>query len=390
MLRKELHTQLRINPVELVKIIDQPWWETALFCMLKPLARKKSLIFETADAVRSALEQGVFTGRLPGERKLCEMLRVSRPTLRAALGKIATEGWVDVAQGRPRRVLRRVRSPIARARPKLVVLTPLHTEEMPGAFRVILEELRNRLLNAEMLLEVVVEPGAFSARPHRMLDALVQAHPESIWLLHLSAESTQRWFFERAVPCVLAGTPVDGVSLPGVDLDYRAACRHAASTFLNAGRRHLAMLIPEGGRGGEEESRAGFLEGVSGRGSTLVEPWVMRHDASVLGVCRALQRLLRQTPRIDGLLVGRAGNALTVLTHLLRTGIRVPGDIALISRDDDPFLAHTDPAVARYGSRPSQFAGALTRMVEKLVQGSASGGEVRLIVPDLIRAQTLK
>ena len=96
------------------------------------------------------------------------------------------------------------------------------------------------------------------------------------------------------------------------------------------------------------------------------------------------------TPRIDGLLVGRAGNALTVLTHLLRTGIRVPGDIALISRDDDPFLAHTDPAVARYGSRPSQFAGALTRIVEKLVQGCAVGGEVRLIVPDLIRAQTLK
>jgi DNA-binding LacI/PurR family transcriptional regulator len=358
--------------------------------MLKPLARRKSLIIETADALRSALEQGVFSGRLPGERKLCEMLRVSRPTLRAALGKLSIEGWVDVAQGRPRRVLRRVRSPIARARPKLVVLTPLHTAEMPGAFRVILEELRTRLLNAEMLLEVLVEPGAFSARPHRILDALVQAHPESIWLLHLSTESTQRWFFERAVPCVLAGTPVDGVSLPGVDLDHRAACRHAASTLLNAGRRHLAMLIPEGVRGGEEESRSGFLEGVSGRGSTPEEPRVVRHDASVAGVCQALQRLLRQTPRIDGLLVGRAGNALTALTHLLRTGIRVPGDIALISRDDDPFLAHTDPVVARYGSRPGQFAGALTRIVEKLAQGSAVGGEVRLLVPDLIRAQTLE
>jgi LacI family transcriptional regulator len=261
---------------------------------------------------------------------------------------------------------------------------------MPGAFRVILEELRTRLLNAEVLLEVLVEPGAFSARPHRMLDALVQAHPESIWLLHLSAESTQRWFFERAVPCVLAGTPVEGLSLPGVDLDHRATCRHAASTLLNAGRRHLAMLIPEGGRGGEEESRSGFLEGISGRGSTPEGPRVVRHDASVAGVCQTLQRLLRQTPQIDGLLVGRAGNALTALTHLLRTGIRVPGDIALISRDDDPFLAHTDPILARYGSRPGQFAGALARIVERLAQGAAVGGEVRLLVPDLIRGQTLE
>ena len=358
--------------------------------MLKPLARRRSLIVETADALRSALEQGVFAGRLPGERKLCEMLRVSRPTLRAALGKLSTEGWIDVSHGRPRRVLRRVLPPISQARPKLVVLTPQHTGEMPGAFRVILEELRTRLLNTEMLLEVLVKPAAFSARPHRMLETLVEAHPESIWLLHLSAESTQRWFFERAVPCVLAGTPVDGVWLPGVDLDHRATCRHAASTLLNAGRRHLAMLIPEGGRGGEEESRSGFLEGASGRGSTPEEPRVVRHDASVAGVCQVLQRLLRQTPRIDGLLVGRAGNALTALTHLLRTGIRIPSDIALISRDDDPFLAHTDPALARYGSRPSQFAGALARIVEKLAQGSTAGGEVRLLMPELIRGQTLE
>ena len=362
----------------------------ALFWMLKPLARRKSLIVETADALRSALEQGVFNGTLPGERKLCAMLCVSRPTLRAALGKLSAEGWIDVAQGRPRHVLRRVRPPISRARQNLVVLTPLPSADMPGAFRVILEELRTRLLNADMLLDVLVDSGAFSARPQKRLDALIQAHPKSIWLLHLATESTQRWFFERAVPCVLAGTPVEGVSLPGVDLNHRATCRHAASTLLNAGRRHLAMLIPEGGRGGEEESWVGFLEGVSGRNSTAEAPRVVRHDASVAGVCQALQRLLRQMPRIDGLLVGRARNALTALTHLLRTGVRVPGDIAFISRDDDSSLVYTDPAVAHYRSQPGKFAGALARMVEKLARGGTVRGEVRLLVPDLIRGQTLE
>ena len=150
------------------------------------------------------------------------------------------------------------------------------------------------------------------------------------------------------------------------------------------------MLIPEGGRGGEEESRVGFLEGVSGRNSTPEAPRVVRHDASVAGVCQALQRLLRQMPRIDGLLVGRARNALTALTHLLRTGVRVPGDVAFISRDDDSSLVYTDPAVAHYRSQPGKFAGALARMVEKLARGGTVRGVVRLLELDLIRGQTLE
>jgi hypothetical protein len=101
------------------------------------------------------------------------MLSVSPPTLRAALEKLSTEGWIDVAHGRPRRVLRRVRAPSWQARTNLFVPKPLHTGEMPGIFRVILEKLRARLLNAEVLLEVLVEPGAFSTRPHNLAVASV-------------------------------------------------------------------------------------------------------------------------------------------------------------------------------------------------------------------------
>ena len=341
------------------------------------------------EVLRDALEQGAFGDTLPGERKLCELLRVSRPTLRAALAKLSQEGRIETVQGKPSRVLWRRQVQAPNAYRKLLVLTPLRASEMPSFFRLTLDDLRLKIESLEMRLETLVEPVIASARPRLALERLVAPQPDAIWLLYLSSEETQRWFYERNIPCVLAGTPVEGVPLPGVDHDYRAVCRHAASTLINAGRRRLALLLPEGGRGGDEESKAGYLEGVSVRAGAAEPPRVVRHDTTVAGVVRVLERLLLQKARIDGLLVGRSNHALTALTYLLRTGFKVPGDVALIARDDDQFLAETTPAVARYVTNPRQFAGALLHTVARLAEGATLRSRLRLLVPSLVRGETI-
>ncbi len=357
--------------------------------MIGPLPARKPLVIQAAEALRDALEQGVFGSTLPGERRLSELLRVSRPTVRAALVKLSKEGRIQTAHGKPSQVLRRNVLHAAEARQKLVVLTPLRAGEMPGFFRLILDELRFRVGGLQMPLEVLVEPAAASLRPRVVLERLLGSHKDALWLLYLSSEATQRWFHERGIPCVLAGTPVEGIALPGVDRDYRAACRHAASTLIKAGRRQLALVLPEGVRGGDEESRAGFVEGVSAWAATAEPPRVVRHDTTVAGVCRALDRLFQQRPRPDGLLVGRSSHALTTLTHLLRKGVQVPGDVSLIARDDDAFLAETAPVLARYVSKPGQFAGALAHIVQKLAQGANPRRRLRLLVPSLVRGETI-
>ena len=41
---------------------------------------------------------------LPGERALAQSLGVTRPTLRETLQRLAKEGWVTIAHGKPTRV----------------------------------------------------------------------------------------------------------------------------------------------------------------------------------------------------------------------------------------------------------------------------------------------
>src|SRR5687768_15280 len=61
--------------------------------------RRISLVAQAGDALREAIAAGHWQGRLPGERDLCEVLRVSRYTLRAALANLQREGIIAV---RPR------------------------------------------------------------------------------------------------------------------------------------------------------------------------------------------------------------------------------------------------------------------------------------------------
>lgn len=53
-----------------------------------------------------AILAGVFPidSSLPGERDLAARLKVTRPTLREALQRLARDGWLEIRQGRPTRV----------------------------------------------------------------------------------------------------------------------------------------------------------------------------------------------------------------------------------------------------------------------------------------------
>ena len=60
-----------------------------------------------ADILREGIRQGVWQGRLPGERALCEKYQVSRNTLRAALGQLQREKLIKAVHGSGNQILAR-------------------------------------------------------------------------------------------------------------------------------------------------------------------------------------------------------------------------------------------------------------------------------------------
>lgn len=352
------------------------------------LAQRPSLVAQTAQMLRAALDAGQWSGELPGERALCVRLGISRPTLRAALEQLRREGRLEVAHGRLTRILRPA-SRTARRRSVVALLSPVPLRNMPPFVMYWVDELREQLAAAGCALELHLSRAAFAARPARVLEGLVRRAPAAAWLLYLSTDAMQRWFQERSLPCLLAGSCAPGIQLPSVDVDYRAVCRHAAGRMFARGCHRPALVLPEGDYAGDRESEAGFREAWAGSSVAVGEPLVLRHDETPAGLSAQLDAARKPATGTDGFLVARSGHALTALTHLLRRGVRVPQNVAVISRDDDAFLDFVVPRVARYVSDPAQFARRLSRAALTLAQqGTAPIRPVRLM-PRFVAGETL-
>ena len=334
---------------------------------------RHSLVAETARIMRQALESGLWQDCLPGERTLCAQWQISRPTLRAAVEVLRSEGLLDVAHGRRTRLLGKTTTPQPGSL-TVVLLSPEPLNAMPPFVMLWVDELRSQLASSGHLLHVQVGRAGFGkGSPARALAALVQDTPAAVWILYQTTDLIKRWFAEHRVPCVVVGSHVPGIELPTVDRDYRAVCRHAVGLMASRGLRRLALLIHKPQFGGDAESEAGFLEGLAAGRTRDVTGEVLHHDGTSAGVCRTLDLAMRRHPAPDALLVARSSYALTALTHLLRNGIRIPQDMALLCRDDDAFLDSTVPRVARYVVSPSTFARNVFRAVMSLVKG----GQVR-------------
>jgi LacI family transcriptional regulator len=181
---------------------------------------------------------------------------------------------------------------------------------------------------------------------------------------------------------VIAGSCHAGVDLPFRDLDYRAACRHAAGVLLALGHRRLALIAPKTRLAGDIESATGFLEGVRGSRHADATASVCHHDATVTGVAHLLKR-------ITALLVANAYHCLAVVSGLAKLGVRVPAEVSVISRDEGSFLTFLMPTPARYIANPRAFARSLLQPVLELLEGGGVTQRAQRLMPGFVRGETI-
>lgn len=348
---------------------------------------RPSLITHSADFLREALLRGEWTDWLPSERTLCTRLRISRPTLRAVLTQLEREKVISAVENKKRRILA---APLSgkRAEPSrlIALLTPVPAQLMPPFVLFWVDALRELLAEAGYQLEVHASAHCFTAKPAGGLKKLTQRVQAAAWVLFRSTSAMQHWFAEQGLPTIIAGSCAEGVVLPSVDIDYRATCRHAAGLLKQKGHQRIALLLPDSSHRGDVESEHGFHEALT---ATTVTPVVLRHQEGSAQLVACLDEALRQKPVPTAFLVARSIHTLTVITHLLRLGHRLPRDFAVVSRDDDAFLDHVVPHITRYAADPVKFARRLSKLVLELAQtGRTSTKPVRLM-PDWRRGETV-
>ena len=355
------------------------------------LSAPASLIVQAVRWLRQALADQVWQEHLPGERELCAQVGVSQPTLRLALEQIERDGLVEVTHGRRRRIIAHASKvePAAAAKKRICMLLPeLSTARLP--FQTgIFETMRQRLDKAGFRIETHVSGACGSTRPEKALEKLVAQNPADAWLLVHTSPRTHQWFARHRIPCVVSGSCETATALPSVDIDHGAACRHAVGVLVRSGRRHIALLTPCGSRPGDVESELEFQSAITSHGKAL-RSIIIRHEDSVPGLINAMDTTFLHRNSVDALIVARPSYALLALTCLQKKGIRIPQDVALIARTDDPMLDFATPRISCYRADAEIFGRQLADALLALVAGGFGWQRTTRQLPVFIRGETVQ
>ncbi len=354
------------------------------------LPQRQSLVAQTVAFLNTQIEAAVWRDWLPSERSLCELLQVSRNTLRAALAQMRQEGRIKSVHGAGNQIVGGAPPSTTRPRARDVALiTPEPIERLRPMQSLWIDDMRSLLSERGVRLRVFHGHHYFSANPGRALQKLVSRNPHGCWILMLAGEHVQRWFSKNAIPCIVAGSTHPGIDLPFRDLDHRAMCRHAAGVLLGLGHRRLALVTQKSRRAGDLAGEAGFLEGVRQSRHPDADAVVIYHEESVAGVAQAVRRIFKLEPAPTALLVVHPHYYLAVASRLTQAGVRVPESISLISRDDDPFLSFVVPVAARYVAAPHLMAKSLLRPVLEILEGNPVTQRSSLIMPEFVRGESI-
>lgn len=315
------------------------------------LPQRHSLVPQLAEILRREIAAGTWTEWLPRETELCKTFQVSRSTLRAALGVVRDEKRIETLHGTGTRVLKRgAKSTPVAAPTSIGVLTPRALYHFRHFVTLVIDDLRTLLIENGFRLSVHESATVATGNPDHALRRTTGQHRHACWLLLGCSPATLTWFSNHHVPAVVSGTCDPAVGLPFVCLDNRALGRHAAAVLQRHGHRRVAALLTRSNPG----LRLGLRDGFTADGDSRLT--LCELDGEVESVARTIDRLFRAVTPPTALFIAESGMYLAALSRLAQIGRRVPQDVSLLCRDDEPYLASMLPAPARYSKDPHLYA----------------------------------
>lgn len=354
------------------------------------LPKRISLAEQAAGSIRKAIDDGIWKVSLPSERRLSDIFKVSRPTIRSAIFLLAKEGLLTIATSRRTRLIAHNGGESA-SQPSLVcIVTPVQqprwTEHMYQAYT----EMRARLAGHGFITETLLCDASQPAVSQRKIEAYVQKNQVRCFVLLSVPYEMQRWFASRGMPALVVGSCGPAVRLPSFEINNLSTGRHAAGTFVRLGHRRLALLVPDSRRGGDLACEQGFRAGGARSGRRdAAEVVVLRHKDTTSSVLAQLGRAFESATPPTAFLVTIARHAYSLLYFLQRRGLHVPEDVSIISADPDPNFQLVSPTFSHYAFEGDAYSTRLVRLVLKLLREGSLPFRAKLIEQKYIPGETV-
>lgn len=268
----------------------------------------------------------------------------------------------------------------------IVAITPFAGNLIKGA----LEAARDRgylLLIAETEGDADLEEQLIETMIDRQVDGIVLA---AMYTRKLTIPKTLRGH----KTLLLNAVPTRPAPVISVVPDELEAGRTAARTILEAGHRDRIYLIGAGPRPGRPAGSVAAIERLQGIKETLASAGVRAAGAIACDDWQpelgydAVHRLLERGARPAALICFNDRLAVGAYKALTEHGLSVPGDVAVMSFDDDPIASWVDPQLTTIAIPHYELGRKAIEILLDEAPGPYEAAVVRVPMP-LIRRQSV-
>lgn len=332
--------------------------------------RRQSLAEQAAEHIRMRLRHGHWGVRLPGVQRLADETGVSKVTVRAALRRLESEGWLEA----PRPGCRRAVAPHpkrkgggATMRVAILLNEPVEQESA---------EVQRLLLDIQHGIEGVGHHCFFTdsnlARLRgdvRRIARHVKNHPADAWIVFGGPRHVLAWFAAQPAPALALGGRSSDVPISAAGNDICAPLAETVRKLAAMGHRKIVMICPEPWRKPHAGRPAqAFLDELQANGITAGEFNLPDWDDRLEGFHDLLNRLFRTTPP-TALLTTDPKHTCAALSFLARHGLKVGSDVSLVAMMADPNFAWNYPPLARFVYDLPALLRGIVRWVNALSRG---------------------
>lgn len=141
------------------------------------------------------------------------------------------------------------------------------------------------------------------------------------------------------VPCVQAVRRLRGVSADFVGIDDHLGGTDAARHLLSLGHRDIAVLAGPQTSSSSHGRLLGFTAALAEAHVTLPKEWSLECELTREGGYRGTLQLLARAKRPGAIFCGNDMIAMGAIDALLKSGLRVPEDMAVVGYDDMSFAS---------------------------------------------------
>lgn len=354
----------------------------------------KKEVLSKSEQVRLKILEMIETGQIPigccipSENELVEVTGTSRVTVRDAISKLVSKGYLQRIQGKGTLVIKSTKFPVFRQK-KPVVLFTVSTFDVDLFSSGILVGIHQRLLSEDC--PVLLKKNTTIEDMTKYMES--EIHPGEYRGAVLTGQLSSRKIVDilqgKNIPCVSIGRPVDGADIPYVEANHIAGTKMAVDELLVKGHRDIALVDFD--YSGHESSVLAREEGLrrafESKGLKYAPEMVFHLPQTEGQGIEFARKLIKRELSFSAIVIVGYGFLTEFIGEIISYGLEIPKDLSIIS-----FRAYR-----YYDDMTGLYLTSVTTPLEKmgraaadlLLGGTESRKKVVIFEPEFINGQTV-